>query len=87
MHRSKSWLMVAIPLALSLVVAGCASPEVELATTINLNLGTEPPTLDPGLAIDSTSRSVIRQLFVGLTNVHDETYEVIPNLARLGSLR
>jgi ABC-type uncharacterized transport system auxiliary subunit len=45
MHRSKSCLMVAILLVFALVVAGCAAPEVELATTINLNPGSEPPTL------------------------------------------
>jgi oligopeptide transport system substrate-binding protein len=79
MQRSKVRLIGWILLALA--IAGCAAPEVELATTINLNLGSEPPTLDPGLATDTTSLDVIWNLFMGLTCLHHETYEVIPSLA------
>ena len=49
--------------------------------TLNLNLGSEPPTLDPALATDSTSANVIRQLFIGLVDVDDTTAEVKPALA------
>jgi oligopeptide transport system substrate-binding protein len=49
--------------------------------TVNLNLGTEPPTLDPALATDTTSVDVIENLFLGLTDYDDETMEVIPELA------
>ena len=43
------------------------------------------PTLDPGLAQDSSSIEVIEQLFLGLTD-YDQTYEVIPELAAKWSL-
>jgi len=49
--------------------------------TLNWNLGTEPPTADPGLATDTTSVDVDEQLFLGLTDFKDETMEVIPELA------
>ena len=37
--------------------------------TLNVNLGTEPPTLDPSLATDGVSLYVTENLFNGLTNV------------------
>lgn len=49
--------------------------------TLNLNLSQEPPTLDPALATDTTSNSVIEQLFIGLVDLADETAEVQPELA------
>jgi len=48
---------------------------------LRLNLGTEPPTLDPALATDTTSVDVDEQLFLGLTAYDPETAEVIPELA------
>ncbi|MGC8875412.1 MAG: ABC transporter substrate-binding protein, partial [Chloroflexia bacterium] len=48
---------------------------------VHLNLGSEPPTLDPALATDLTSIDVIQQLFLGLTGLKPETGEVIPRLA------
>jgi len=49
--------------------------------TLHWNLATEPPTLDPSLATDTTSVFVTEQLFLGLTDFDDETMEVIPELA------
>ncbi|KPL20350.1 MAG: hypothetical protein AMJ93_12145 [Anaerolineae bacterium SM23_84] len=57
-----------------------ATPEEEL-TTLNLNLGGEPATLDPSLATDAVSQQVIVNLFLGLTGTHDETNDIIPSLA------
>ncbi len=36
---------------------------------LNLNLGSEPPSLHPGLASDTTSGSVLRQIFEGLATL------------------
>jgi oligopeptide transport system substrate-binding protein len=49
--------------------------------TLNLNWGTEPPSLDPALATDTTSVDIINNLFVGLTQFDPESGEVIPYLA------
>ena len=45
--------------------------------TVNLNLGTEPPTIDPALATDLVSEDVIEQLFLGLTDYDDKTMAII----------
>jgi oligopeptide transport system substrate-binding protein len=49
--------------------------------TLNINLDSEPPTLDPSLATDTTSVDVIRNLFVTLTQLDPITGEVQPYLA------
>ena len=49
--------------------------------TLNFNLATEPPSLDPALATDSASINVLENLFVGLTQFDPVTSEVIPYLA------
>ena len=54
--------------------------EVE-PVTLYWNFGTEPPSLDPSLATDTTSVDVIRNTFVGLTQFHPETGAVEPYLA------
>jgi len=53
----------------------------EIPVTLNLNLGTEPPTLDPSLATDTTSVDIQENLFIGLTNFNPVTNEVEPYLA------
>ncbi|MCB1180998.1 MAG: peptide ABC transporter substrate-binding protein [Chlamydiia bacterium] len=54
--------------------AGCENqPSQSLkADKIKLNLGTEPPTLDPRVAIDSTSINALLFLFEGLTRLSHE---------------
>jgi oligopeptide transport system substrate-binding protein len=56
-------------------------PEAEKPVTLNWNYGTEPPTLDPSLATDTTSVDVIRNTFVGLTQFDPVSGEVLPYLA------
>ena len=63
MHRKKLFVVLA-ELAVLSPVGGCA-PTEELATTLRWNLGTEPPTLDPQLATDSTSIQCVRALYMG----------------------
>jgi oligopeptide transport system substrate-binding protein len=53
----------------------------EEPVTLNVNLGTEPPQVDPALSTDTTSVQVDEALFLGLTDFDDETSEVIPELA------
>ena len=62
-------------------------PNIQAATTapavitVSVNIGTEPPTLDPGQANDTASNRVIEQLFLGLVDVDDNTGEIKPELA------
>jgi oligopeptide transport system substrate-binding protein len=57
------------------------SPQTNGPLSVNLNLAAEPPTLDPSLSSDTTSNSVIDQLFIGLVNQDDETADIQPELA------
>ncbi len=49
--------------------------------TLHWNLGTEPPTIDPALATDTTSVDLDRNLFVGLTEFDPVTGDISPALA------
>lgn len=55
--------------------------EVAEPVTLHWNWGTEPPTLDPSLATDTTSVDVVGNTFVGLTKFDPVTGEVSPYLA------
>jgi oligopeptide transport system substrate-binding protein len=73
-------LVVVMIVLLAMVMTSC-KPAEKLAKEINLNLGTEPPTLDPALATDTTSVDCDEQLFLGLTDFDDKTMAVVPELA------
>jgi oligopeptide transport system substrate-binding protein len=45
------------------------------------NIGTEPPSLDPSLATDSSSINHLTNLFIGLTQFDPDTNDVLPSLA------
>jgi oligopeptide transport system substrate-binding protein len=63
------------------------TPEMEEApmeaepVTLYWNFGTEPPTLDPSLATDTTSHDIVANIFMGLTRADPATGEVLPYLA------
>ena len=95
MRRTHSWYWLALLLAL-LVVAGCAAPaaapgEASVpeaapvasgeALTLRLATVSEPSTLDPNLAEDYYSITPIEQMFLGLTNINNETAAIEPELA------
>lgn len=68
-------------LSLSLLGLTTASVVAADPNYLRLPLQAPVPTLDPGLAEDTVSIEVIEQLFLGLTDYHPETYEVMPELA------
>ncbi len=79
-------LAVALALALTWIVTAQEpnSTKAQTAnspTTVNVNLAIDPPTLDPALATDTSSVNTIEQLFIGLVDLDDETFEVKPELA------
>jgi oligopeptide transport system substrate-binding protein len=49
--------------------------------TLNVSLPGDPPTLDPALTTDTSSTTMIRQLFGSLLQIDDETGEARPSLA------
>jgi len=80
LRHKQVFALLAIVMTLVIVLSGCASSEA-LAKELNWNLGTEPPTLDPALATDTTSVQLDQMLFLALTDFDPETLDVIPELA------
>jgi len=75
-------MMVLVVLLLALSVVQCGpKPEEAKPVVLNVNLGGEPPTLDPALASDNISVHCDKQLFLGLTAFEKDTPNVIPELA------
>ncbi len=81
MNAKKRLAVVMLLLAVALLPASCA-PQEKLASELNWNLGTEPPTLDPALATDNVSIQCDEALFLGLTDFEDTSdAAVIPEIA------
>jgi oligopeptide transport system substrate-binding protein len=72
--------LVAIVMVATLVLSGCAKTGAS-GPVVNINWGTEPPSLDPSLATDNVSINAAENLFLGLTNFDEVTVEVQPELA------
>jgi oligopeptide transport system substrate-binding protein len=73
-----------VPVEVEVEVTRQVVVEEEMAPepiTLHWNYGTEPPSLDPSLATDTTSVDITQNIFVGLTNVDPVTAELIPALA------
>ncbi len=74
-------LFVSFPLSCVSDSKVSSEPDISGKDTLNINIGTEPPTLDWSLATDSTSFTVINNIMDGLAKF-DERYEPVPALAR-----
>jgi oligopeptide transport system substrate-binding protein len=74
------WFM-ALLLAVAMVVTSCAPAGPKLANVINMDHGTEPPSLDPNLSTDTTSVQCVALFFMGLTINDVKTMETKPWLA------
>jgi oligopeptide transport system substrate-binding protein len=72
----RMWLLIlAVALLAGLTLAGEAK-------TLRWNLSTEPPSLDPSLATDTTSHQVLKAMFISLCQFDDNTMAVLPDLAK-----
>src|SRR5699024_9459078 len=90
MKLKKFSLLISFGLILSLLLAACgvddkdkkgsdkAAPEDK--QVFNMNIHTEPPTLQPGQATDYVSSAVLDQVFEGLMSL-DQTGNVQPRMA------
>ena len=75
--------------ALAVLAVGCGSSDSDAGgngngvvdQVININWGAEPPSLDPGLATDTTSGDVITNIMDPLVKL-DKNLEPVPNLAK-----
>lgn len=77
----KRWSIVGLMLIFSLVLSACGGfsggsgggkKDTKGQTSLNINIKTEPFSLHPGLANDSVSGGVIRQIYEGLTRVNSK---------------
>jgi len=63
--RTKLSVTIMLVVVLALATTWVTSAQNGEPLTLNINLGGEPLTLDPALATDLTSVTVIEQLFIG----------------------
>ena len=73
-------------LSLAVVLAGCGGGDDsgsggEADGVITINWGSEPPSLDPGLATDTTSSNVLGNIMDGLITLEGEDLTPTPALA------
>ena len=96
MRTKNLWLLLALLVSsLALVAAGCGGDDDEAASetgaategaaeaaeqVITVNWGTEPPSLDPGLATDTTSSNILLNIMDPLVEL-DEDLNPVPNAA------
>jgi oligopeptide transport system substrate-binding protein len=97
MRRRWLLLLAALTLGLALVAAGCGGdddaaddvtpaeevPEEEQAAeqVVTIAWGAEPPSLDPGLATDTTSANILANIMEGLVTLEGEDLEPTPAVA------
>jgi peptide/nickel transport system substrate-binding protein/oligopeptide transport system substrate-binding protein len=76
-------VVIGLIVAVLVIVLGCAAPAARNdPSTLRLRLASDPLTLDPALAADEASTSVISQIFDGLVDLDPLTGEPRPCLAR-----
>ncbi|MBC8335838.1 MAG: peptide ABC transporter substrate-binding protein [Anaerolineales bacterium] len=82
MKSNKTILVFAALIISSMVLAACGGGGLAAdPVTLNWNWATEPPSLDPSLATDTTSVDVVGNTFAGLTKFDPVSGEVAPYLA------
>lgn len=83
MFKKSHVSLLALILVIAVVATGCGSSSSNSGSENNefrINLASEPPTLDPALATDVTSNTVISAMYEGLTR-QDEAGQVLPAAA------
>ncbi|CAM3728909.1 peptide ABC transporter substrate-binding protein [Cohnella lubricantis] len=77
----KTWLSIlALLLVTGVLLAGCGTKNASGPGIFNMNLSSDPPSLDPALAQDSVSFVVLTGLYEGLTR-KDAEGNTIPGVA------
>jgi oligopeptide transport system substrate-binding protein len=71
--RSPLQFFVILVLVFFLTLLGCRSVAETVARNLNLNLGSEPATLDPALATDPGSQQIARMIFASLVDTDPAT--------------
>ncbi|HOR01379.1 MAG TPA: peptide ABC transporter substrate-binding protein [Anaerolineae bacterium] len=74
-------LLLAAMAALAITASSCIPQSRQPGAVLRLNLSVEPPSADPALVEDNSSIQVDELLFLGLTDLDEETSEPLPELA------
>ena len=85
-HRACALALFGATLVAAVVLAGCGGGDDsgsggEADGVITINWGSEPPSLDPGLATDTTSSNVLGNIMDGLITLEGEELTPTPALA------
>ena len=89
MHRLNcTYSLVGVLLVAALVLTACPAPQPQAPAeadmgpvTLDWNLGTEPPSLDPSLATDTSSVAILNETMLALTELDPDTQDATPELA------
>ncbi len=73
MSRLPRSLTVCLLTLFALALLGCRSIAANAPRDLRLNLGAEPPTLDPALATDPGSQQIVRMIFLSLVDLDAAT--------------
>jgi oligopeptide transport system substrate-binding protein len=82
-RKVRAGLVALVVLSVALLAAACGGSTTGGGSdgkAITVNWGTEPPSLDPGLATDVTSANILLNIMDPLVKL-DENLEPVPNLA------
>jgi oligopeptide transport system substrate-binding protein len=83
--RSNKAVLLALALGAMLLITSCGGgdggDEATVDGAITINWSTEPPSLDPGLATDTTSSNVLLNIMDPLVKLEGENLQPTPNLA------
>jgi len=64
-----------------IVIVSVGLPAFAQEKVLHWNLDTDPATIDPSYATSTASQQIGHALFLGLTDIDDDTLEVVPRLA------
>jgi len=64
-----------------IVIVSVGLPALAQEKVLHWNLGTDPATIDPSYATSTNSQQLVHAVFLGLTDIDDDTLEVVPRLA------
>ncbi|MCB0072021.1 MAG: peptide ABC transporter substrate-binding protein [Caldilineaceae bacterium] len=65
----------------TLETSAASSTPASEPVTLNMRLFSDPPSIDPALAPDQISTTIVEQTFMGLTSYADDALAVVPELA------
>ena len=87
--NSRTYSLIGVLLAAAMLLTACPAmqpvsggEQADMGpVTLDWNLGTEPPSLDPSLATDTSSIAILNETMLALTELDPDTQDATPELA------